>query len=123
MERQAPVKKMPTGEKQARYWDFPMGPIKVPPGQKVKIDIQPKCEFRVERLVPPSQNEGIHLTGLYIGQKEILNLNGDSIEMNRVVEIKTKERSEPARTVEVHIENRDKVERVVHFQLMGHAFL
>jgi hypothetical protein len=106
---------------QERTWDIPFFCRELEPNKAEKMDTQPKCLFRVEKIVAAS-NEDLHLLGLYVGNKEILGLNGDSIPLNgKTIVVDKDVWSDPAFTVKLEVINRGKTARMVDVVMYGTA--
>lgn len=106
-----------------RPWDLGFGPVDLQPGEKKRINVQPKCHFRAEKILSHEGNNGIRLLAVYIGKDEVLNLNDGSIDLGRAkVDLKTGW-SNPALPIEIDIVNSTKVAMTVDFNIYGQARL
>lgn len=109
-------------EKQKRPWAIGFGPIELAPGQTRRVDTQPKCTFFGEGIVSANDNAGIHLLAIYVGQKEILGLNGDSIDLGREeILIEECALTNPALPMEVELVNRTAETKKVYFDIVGNT--
>ncbi len=107
-----------------RAWTIGFGPVLFKAGETRRIDTQPKCHFRVERIITPPDFTDIHLLGLCVGREEILKLGGDAISLNEQKSIRVEPYwCEPALPIEVEIVNRSKQDQMIYFSIFGVARL
>lgn len=112
----------PPSSTKDRPWTMGFGPVLFKAGETRRIDTQPKCYFRAEKILAHYDTlTDVHLLGLYVGREEILKLDGDSIDLGAKKEtaVETKQWSQPALPIEVEIVNRSSEDRMIALDIVG----
>lgn len=104
-----------------RRFNLGLGPIDLAPGEVKRVDVQPKCRFRGERLITPLL-PGVLVSSLFVGRRELLGgrevaLDGTVAEVD---ELRAAE-AHPAHTITVEFANRSGDPKKVFMTVAGVA--
>jgi hypothetical protein len=112
--------------KKNRTWSLDFGPVTLAPGETRKIDVQPKCLFRGEKISAAASGDDVRLLNIFVGREEQLKLNGDGLDFARLRDMALPDGFREARaafTIEVEVQNRSREPRIVDMLMTGQAVM